>query len=75
LRQLGYNTIAQFQPGTENIVSGRLFEVSNLNEHALDYAARDEAGKIASFYKELSTPVSESSKSECYDTLHSIIGN
>jgi hypothetical protein len=68
--------IAQFQPGTEKIVGGRLFEVTaNLNEPALTFAARNESNRIALFYKELSTAVNPSNKFERYEALHSIVGN
>lgn len=68
--------LAQYQPGTQNVIGGKLAQVNaNLQDAQLGAAARAEATKIGNFYRELHTDVNERNKQARFNRMHTIIGN
>ncbi len=70
-----FNEIAQFEAGTSKIVGGRLAQVyADLDETALNVAARKEANKRVDFYKLLSIVVPNNQELQAHVELHQVIG-
>jgi hypothetical protein len=66
--------LAQYNYSTGALLGGKLAEVQAILSPAhFDTATRAEATLISEFYRELSQPITEENKQDCYNWVHAIL--